>query len=238
MKNATKKGEATPEHDWSRLDTMTAKSAALRRGSAARFGHHALVVPMTAMVPMMPVVPVMAVVVAPRSEVEVDARTIVAAVVPVRRAVPVAAVPMAPVAHLLDLRAIARCGLEVSRKPAGGRGLRRYCEESQSKCDDRRTKPTRVSHFRRSPFFIWRHAHPHSRRASAGAWSEVYGPSVVNEPTRVPTLKFRRIEQCNVRERWSRGRSVSVTDGRATGKSRRPIEAGRPLKDRRRTRAI
>jgi hypothetical protein len=98
---------------------------------------------MAVMAVMMPIVPMM---VAPRPEVEVNARAVVV-VVPVAWAVPMATMPVAPVAHLLDLRAIARCGLEVSCKPAGRRGLARCREQSESKGSDRPSKPTGVFHF-------------------------------------------------------------------------------------------
>ena len=107
------------------------KGCAPRERSTSRY--ESLAVPIVAMMPM---TSMMSMIVAPRPQVEVNARAVVA-VVPVAWTAPMAAVPIAPVAHLLDLRAFARCGLEVSRKPAGGRGLSRHREESESKGGDR-----------------------------------------------------------------------------------------------------
>jgi hypothetical protein len=90
------------------------------------------------MVPMMPMVPVMAVIVAPRAEVEVEARAVVVAVVPMARTVPVATVPVAAVAHLLNLQALAGCGLEISRNSTNGRRLDRHRDDRESNCGGRR----------------------------------------------------------------------------------------------------
>jgi len=57
-----------------------------------------------------------------------------------------ATVPVAPVVDLLDLRAIAGCGLEVARKPAGRRCLTRRCEEHQAKGGDGAGKKTGLFH--------------------------------------------------------------------------------------------
>ena len=78
----------------------------------------------------LPMAPMMVPIVAPRSEVEVEAGAIIVLVVPMPRTMPVPAMPVAPVPHFDDVRVLARYLAEVSRCATYRCGLSR-CEEHQ-----------------------------------------------------------------------------------------------------------
>jgi hypothetical protein len=101
---------------------------------------------MAVMAPVMPMVVMAMMIVPPRPEVEVEARAVVMAVVPVAWTVQMAAVPVAPVAHLLDGRAVACGGPQIAHGPAGGRGLDRRRQQHEPKDGNRPGERTSVPH--------------------------------------------------------------------------------------------
>jgi hypothetical protein len=117
---------------------------------------------------VMPMVVVAMMMVAPRPEVEVKARAVMM-VPPVAWAVPVATVPVAPVAHLLDGRAVADGGRQIAHEPAGRRGLHRRREQCEPKGGNRHGKRTSVSHPSISFRFGGAHLLLSARRAGASS---------------------------------------------------------------------